>query len=192
MRRSSGFGAAVLLSLALTQVAAVVEEGSVETLTAQKDEATKGPSLGTDAPGGDNGTECGRIAYWWGKVNLHTTSTGAWTHDTDCKSGASLDPLTYCRKFWPFTASVQEVPVTKKPGAPWYAAGCGGPYAENGQREFLCKGTLSCKAVKPAVAYQNHPTRSRFRKDAGHFTRELFSRGVLADGRCQGFPAETI
>jgi len=46
-----------------------------------------------------------RISAWPGKVNTHTApSTGVWTVDPDCSSGAALldtEPLrvTYCRKF---------------------------------------------------------------------------------------------
>ncbi|MEI6352335.1 MAG: peptidoglycan-binding domain-containing protein [Candidatus Nomurabacteria bacterium] len=47
-----------------------------------------------------------RIAYWWGKVNQHTDSQGNWLTDTDGTSGADLDQLTYCKKFWPNTTSV--------------------------------------------------------------------------------------
>lgn|GEM_PF-5656051 len=159
------------------------EGGGAQTLT-QKLEAQEGESSGADTLAeqsevqesktscadaltekGNKGGENGRIAYWWGKVNLHTTASGAWTHDTDCTSGANLDPLAYCRKFWPFTASVQEVPVTQKPGAPWLSAGCTGPTAYNGLREFLCKDTLACNTTPPAnLPYASFPVGSNFRR----------------------------
>ena len=47
-----------------------------------------------------------RIAYWWGKVNQHIDTQGNWQTDTDGWSGASLDELTYCKKFYPNTTSV--------------------------------------------------------------------------------------
>ena len=50
----------------------------------------------------------GQISYWWGKVNLHKEVGGIWTTDSDGVSGANLDKLTYCQKFWPATASYEE------------------------------------------------------------------------------------
>ncbi|GHG90883.1 hypothetical protein [Comamonas sp. JC664] len=140
------------------------EGGGIQTLTGEGFEKEQPASEPSVLDGfGNKGTEYGRIAYWWGKVNLHTTASGAWTHDTDCTSGANLDPLAYCRKYWPHTASVQEVPVTQKPGAPWLSAGCRGPTADNGQREFLCKDTLACNTVPPAIDYKSHAIGASFR-----------------------------
>lgn len=48
-----------------------------------------------------------RIAVWQGKVNQHIdTSTGQWASDPDGSSGAELDKLTYCKKWYPNTTSV--------------------------------------------------------------------------------------
>lgn len=48
-----------------------------------------------------------RINYWWGKVNQHVDlATGAWVTDPDGVSGASLDKLAYCKKWYPKTISV--------------------------------------------------------------------------------------
>lgn len=48
-----------------------------------------------------------RIAVWQGKVNQHIdTSTGQWVSDADGSSGAELDKLTYCKKWYPNTTSV--------------------------------------------------------------------------------------
>ena len=44
-----------------------------------------------------------QIAYWWGKVNQHIDSKGNWQTDKDGVSGANIDPLSYCRKFYPET-----------------------------------------------------------------------------------------
>lgn len=50
-----------------------------------------------------------RISYWWGKVNQHFEN-GAWATDPDGSSGANIDMLQYCQKWWPDTVSVQELP----------------------------------------------------------------------------------
>ncbi len=49
-----------------------------------------------------------RIAYWWGKVNQHTDANGIWQSDPDGTSGADLDKLTYCQKWYPATTSYEE------------------------------------------------------------------------------------
>ncbi|RJS22509.1 hypothetical protein DRW03_14435 [Corallococcus sp. H22C18031201] len=87
---------------------------------------------------GERGGEVGRISYWWGKVNVHKAPGGPWTHDADCSSGASLEPLSYCQKFFPGTDSVTEVPVTPKPDRVWFTAGCGASYSNDGLKEFVC------------------------------------------------------
>jgi hypothetical protein len=46
-----------------------------------------------------------RISYWSGKVNQHT-SDGIWQTDADGTSGANIDMLAYCRKYFPLTGSV--------------------------------------------------------------------------------------
>lgn len=79
-----------------------------------------------------------RIAYWQGKVNLHRDSGGNWTKDADCTSGAGIDPLTYCKKFYPATTSVTSVPVSTKPALLWNTAGCGAQYSGDGLQEYTC------------------------------------------------------
>ena len=50
-----------------------------------------------------------RIMYWWGKVNQHwNIDKGVWETDIDGTSGADLDKLTYCKKFYPNTIKVEE------------------------------------------------------------------------------------
>jgi hypothetical protein len=49
-----------------------------------------------------------RIMYWWGKVNQHTDAYGNWLTDPDGVSGADLDKLTYCKKFYPNTIGVED------------------------------------------------------------------------------------
>lgn len=50
-----------------------------------------------------------RISYWYGKVNQHVSvSEGMWQTDSDGVSGANIDKLTYCKKWYPNTTSVVE------------------------------------------------------------------------------------
>ncbi|MFA5773106.1 MAG: PKD domain-containing protein [Candidatus Paceibacterota bacterium] len=50
-----------------------------------------------------------RISYWQGKVNQHVSvSEGMWQTDSDGVSGAEINKLTYCKKFYPNTTSVVE------------------------------------------------------------------------------------
>ena len=50
-----------------------------------------------------------RISYWWGKVNQHIED-GQWVTDPDGTSGANLDMLQYCQKWYPDTIAVVELP----------------------------------------------------------------------------------
>lgn len=50
-----------------------------------------------------------RIMYWYGKVNQHfDLASSSWATDPDGVSGADLNKLTYCKKWYPNTTSVQE------------------------------------------------------------------------------------
>jgi hypothetical protein len=84
------------------------------------------------------GSELGRIGSWSGKVNIHLDASGVWQPDSDCTSGANIDPLSYCQKFWPSTASVAPVELTAKPTSVWYDAGCGTLFGGPGVSEFIC------------------------------------------------------
>ncbi|MBA3454943.1 MAG: hypothetical protein H0T42_17775 [Deltaproteobacteria bacterium] len=55
-----------------------------------------------------------RIMYWSGKVNQHVDlERMTWETDPDGVSGANLDPLQYCQKWYPNTVEVREhAPVT--------------------------------------------------------------------------------
>mgnify|MGYP001458557940 CR=1 FL=1 len=49
------------------------------------------------------------ISYWYGKVNQHVDSqTNVWRTDPDGDSGADIDMLTYCKKWYPNTTKVEE------------------------------------------------------------------------------------
>ena len=47
-----------------------------------------------------------RISYWPGMVNQYVDN-GNWTSDPDGVSGANIDLLEYCKKWWPNTISVK-------------------------------------------------------------------------------------
>lgn len=49
-----------------------------------------------------------RIMYFSGKVNQHTDVKGNWLTDPDGTSGANLDKLTYCKKWFPNTIKVED------------------------------------------------------------------------------------
>ena len=50
-----------------------------------------------------------RISYWYGKVNQHNDQ-GVWKTDSDGTSGADIDMLQYCKKFWATTTSIRKLP----------------------------------------------------------------------------------
>ena len=47
-----------------------------------------------------------RITYWPGMINQHNMN-GTWISDPDEMSGANIDMLEYCKKWWPETISVK-------------------------------------------------------------------------------------
>ncbi len=49
-----------------------------------------------------------RIAYKYGLVNQHVDSQGNWQTDPDGSSGADIDKLTYCKKWYPNTVKVEQ------------------------------------------------------------------------------------
>lgn len=103
----------------------------------------------------------GRISYWQGKVNAHTDPvTSIWLGDSDCVSGAEIDPVKYCQKFYPKTTAVEEVTVTKKPPNLWNTAGCAQQYSGDGIKEYICKAP-----VTPRIAYW--PGKVNLHRDAG-------------------------
>lgn len=69
-----------------------------------------------------------RIAYWQGKANHHVDlDDGQWVSDPDGKSGANIDKLTYCRKWYPATVSVR--PYVSESILTWEEAGHYNQYA---------------------------------------------------------------
>lgn len=74
-----------------------------------------------------NDRNISRIMMWSGKVNQHwDLETGAWLTDPDGRSGAQLDRLTYCKKFYPNTTSVVE--YKKETINTWKSGGNYGDY----------------------------------------------------------------
>lgn len=68
-----------------------------------------------------------RISVWQGKVNQHVdVDSSTWQTDADGRSGAELDKLTYCKKFYPNTTSVKE--YKNETINSWHAAGNTGNY----------------------------------------------------------------
>jgi len=81
----------------------IVVSGSVAPLVSRKMSQT------CIQPTSSSFTHEPRIMYWWGKINLHRdTQTGQWKTDPDGTSGANIDTLTYCKKWYPKTTSVKD------------------------------------------------------------------------------------
>lgn len=83
---------------------------SVPTATAPTaDEKTITVNPNDIAPSGDTTP---RIMFWWGKVNQHIDSaTGKWLTDPDGTSGANLDKLAYCKKWFPKTTKIEDYKI---------------------------------------------------------------------------------
>lgn len=77
-----------------------------------------------------------RIMYWYGKVNQHfDLATQSWQTDPDGSSGADLDMLAYCRRWYPATRAV--VPFAQETISTWRAAGNVGAYTST-QQSYQC------------------------------------------------------
>jgi hypothetical protein len=68
-----------------------------------------------------------RINYWHGKVNQYIDPQGNWQTDPDGSSGANIDKLAYCKKWYPHTGSVEA--YRYETILDWKAAGNTGSYA---------------------------------------------------------------
>jgi hypothetical protein len=73
---------------------------------------------------GLNMTQVGAYSLWCGKVNMHLTAQGAWTHDTDCTSGCNVAGVGYCQKFYPNATAVMQVDQIASGTKDWKNAGC--------------------------------------------------------------------
>ena len=84
-----------------------------------------------------------RISYWYGKVNQHVdVNNGVWVTDSDGTSGADLDKLTYCKKYYPNTISVEDYSTETLNS--WYTAG-------NSVNYTSTKPSYKCVQVTTAV-----------------------------------------
>jgi len=68
-----------------------------------------------------NNNKTSRITYWYGKVNQHTDVNGVWLTDPDGVSGANIDMLTYCKKWYPKTTNV--IPFKTETLTTWHERG---------------------------------------------------------------------
>lgn len=69
-----------------------------------------------------------RIMFWWGKVNQHwDIEEKKWMTDPDGSSGADLNKLSYCQKFYANTVKVIE--YKEETTDTWKAAGNTGDYS---------------------------------------------------------------
>jgi hypothetical protein len=89
------------------KVSALTDKKSESPLSGSK-EVTPIDTTAPAVPSWYNDKNLGRIMYWGGKVNQHfDLATGTWMTDPDGSSGAGIDRLTYCKKFYPGTISVE-------------------------------------------------------------------------------------
>lgn len=87
------------------------------------------------------------ISYWYGKVNQHTdATTNKWSTDPDGKSGANIDMLTYCKKWFPNTVSVKE--FMNQTLVDWHAAGNTGNYTST-KMAYSCNQTIDTDLFFP-------------------------------------------
>lgn len=98
----------------------------------------------------DTGDSTPRVAYWYGKVNQHTEN-GVWKTDPDGVSGANLDMLAYCKKWYPNTVSFESYKLETFSG--WREAGNNGNYTSTKQ-SYKCVGG---KANIPCTDNDNTP-----------------------------------
>jgi len=108
-------------------------------------DATKdsGPDTSTSGACGAGSAQLGEYATWGGKVNVHRATGGSWSVDTDCSSGANLNTVTYCQKFWPATTRQVQLASVSADAKPFTSGGgssptCGGVALSVGQNQFAC------------------------------------------------------
>gem|GEM_PF-2320065 len=107
-------------------------------------------SIGSSCSSSDNSalSTLGKISYWSGKVNQHTDANGAWQTDSDGTSGADLDKIAYCKKFYPGTTDIKEASVETNSG--WKDAGNSGSYTSV-KAVYKCVGTYVAPSNQPPV-----------------------------------------
>jgi len=91
-----------------------------------------------------------RISYWSGKVNQHVdVDAGEWVTDPDGSSGAGIDQLTYCKKWYPNTTSV--VSYQNENINAWHGAGNVGDYASTKMSYQCVQGTVPAPVATPSI-----------------------------------------
>jgi hypothetical protein len=111
---------------------------------AATDAAVVPDSSTTSAACGAGFVQIGEYATWYGKVNVHRVgSSGTWTVDTDCSSGADVNTVAYCQKFWPTATKQAQLAAVSADNKPFTSGGgvspaCGGVALYPGQNQFAC------------------------------------------------------
>ncbi|MFA6514540.1 MAG: hypothetical protein WCT50_04625, partial [Patescibacteria group bacterium] len=97
-------------------------------------------------------TNLPRIMYWSGKVNQHwNISSSKWETDSDGLSGAGLDKLNYCKKYYPQTVSIS--PFKEEVTSSWKDGGNVGAYTSVKQSYLCVQGNgTSTPFIYPATA----------------------------------------
>ena len=107
------------------------------------DSAVAPDSGSASAACGPGFVQIGEYATWYGKVNVHRATGGAWIVDTDCSSGADINTVAYCQKFWPTTTKQAQLAAVTPDNKPFTSGGgvspaCGGVAPYPGQNQFAC------------------------------------------------------
>lgn len=149
------FLAGLILSYStVTNVAlAAYPEGCTAETTYSK---TTGQKCNGGAVLGDSVDTTPRIMYWYGKVNQHVNSEGIWLTDPDGTSGANLDKLTYCKKWYPSTTSVE--PYKSETLDTWRAAGNTGAYTATFTSDKCVQGNVETNHFVSLTSHKSGDT----------------------------------
>ena len=115
-----------VMAIVLSPIAVAIPAGAVTLSDAGAMQDTTAVVISTDAISDVTvdtpAVPSNSIMYWGGKVNQHVDSiSGAWMTDSDGVSGADLDMLIYCQKWYPDTTSV--VPGIEQTISTWQDRG---------------------------------------------------------------------
>ncbi len=125
-----------------TADASLTPDGAAD--AAATDAALMPDSSTTSAACGAGFVQLGEYATWYGKVNVHRAGTsGTWSVDTDCTSGADVNTVAYCQKFWPSTTKQAQLAAVTADNKPFTSGGgvspaCGGVALHPGQSQLVC------------------------------------------------------
>jgi len=101
-----------------------------------------------------------KISAWWGKLNqvmnpLATTASVGWVSDPDGVSGASLDTLAYCQKW--FGSKIQSVQYLGNRYGLWDTRNFGTTPYKGGGSVFECRTTPQPSYSMPPTSNQTLP-----------------------------------